>query len=119
MNGVKQNRRHARLPAALAAGSFLYLVLITTLTSPVKDITWAIAFFVGLGVFLASVGYSAVYLQAGEMRPGYRFRITVITIFILVTLMFRSAQSLSWLDGLVLVIITAGLLFYSARRTTK
>jgi len=86
-------------------------------TSPVKNISWAVAFFIGLGVFLVSVGYTMVYLQAGVMRPQYRLRIAIITIFILVLLMFRSAQSLSWVDGLVLVIITLGLLFYTSRRS--
>ena len=87
------------------------------LTSPVKNITWAAVFFVTLLVFLLSLGYSAVYLQVGEMRPAYRYRIVIISIFIVVLLMFRSAETLSWLDGVVLAIITAGLLFYSGRRS--
>jgi hypothetical protein len=86
------------------------------LTSPVKNIAWAVGFFAALEVFLLSLGYAAVYLQAGQMRPVYRYRIIIISAFILIVLMFRSAQSLSWLDGLVLIIITVGLLFYSSRR---
>jgi hypothetical protein len=113
---VNFKRKHVRLPAALAAGSFLCLALIMSLTSPVKNIAWAVAFFASLMVFLLSAGYAAVYLQAGQMQPVYRYRIIILSVFTLIILMFRSAQSLSWLDGLVLVIITVGLLFYTSRR---
>lgn len=117
MLGVKlKPPKRVRIPAAIAAGSFLYLLLIMTLTSPVKNIAWAVAFFVGLLIFLISSGYALIYLQAGGMRPVYRYRIIIISVFILIVLMFRSAQSLSWLDGLVLAIIAGGLLFYSGRR---
>ena len=61
------------------------------------------------------LGYS-LNLQAGQMRRVYRYRIIIVSIFIVIVLMFRSAQSLSWIDGLVLLIITTGLLFYSGRR---
>jgi hypothetical protein len=50
------------------------------------------------------------------MRPIYRYRIITISVFILIVLMFRSAQSLSWIDGLVLIIIAVGLLFYGSWR---
>ncbi|HXY18326.1 MAG TPA: hypothetical protein VEH48_02820 [Candidatus Nitrosopolaris sp.] len=115
---MNSNRHRARVPAALAAGCFLYLAAIMSFTSPVKNISWAIAFFIGLAAFLVSLGYTAVYLQAGAMQPRYRLRIGIITVFILVLLMFRSAQSLSWIDGLVLLIITLGLLFYSSHRAS-
>ena len=87
-----------------------------SLTSPVKNIAWAAVFFLALEVFMLSIGYWAVYLQAGVMRPVYRQRIIILSLSILIVLMFRSAQSLSWADGLALVIITVGTLFYSARR---
>ena len=86
------------------------------LTSPVKNIAWAVAFFVVLMVFLLSLGYAAVYLQAGQMKPVYRYRIVIVSVFILIVLMFRSAQSLSWVDGLAVAIISVGLMFYSGRR---
>jgi hypothetical protein len=113
---VNFKRHHVRLPAASAAGSFFCLFLIMLLTSPVKNIAWAVVFFLALEVFLLSVGYWVVYLQAGAMRPLFRYRIIILSLFILIALMFRSAQSLTWIDGLALVIITVGLLFYSARR---
>jgi FtsH-binding integral membrane protein len=116
MLGVKLSHHRPRLPAIITAGSFLCLLLIVLLTSPVKDIAWAMAFFVSLLVFLLSVGYTVVYLQAGQMRRVYRYRIIIASLFIVIVLMFRSAQSLSWIDGLVLLIITTGLLFYSGRR---
>ena len=36
---------------------------------------------------------------------------------LLVLLMFRSAQSLSWVDGIILVLIGFGLAFYISRRS--
>lgn len=113
MNKLK---RQLRLPAIFMAGSFLVLALLMMLTSPVKNIAFAAAFFLLLLVFLVSTGYLVVRLQFGAVRPRARYRIFIVSSFILVIIMFRSAQSLSWVDVLTLVLIAGGLLFYSDRR---
>jgi len=59
-----------------------------------------------------------VYFQSGQVTPKSKYRIFIISIFLLVLAMFRSAQSLSWVDALVLLLVTVGLLFYSSRRTS-
>ena len=113
---VNANRKHTFSPAAVAAGSFLFLTIFALLTSPIKNITYAILFFIGLAVFLTSSGYFLTYLRKAAVGPKERYRIFIASLFILTALMFRSAQSLNWIDGLVLLLIIAGLLFYSGRR---
>lgn len=117
MRSVNQNRRQLLLPAAFAAGSFLVLFLIMSTTSPARDITYAAAVFLALTVFLVSLGYLAVRLGGRPTHPKTRYRIFIISIFLVTLLMFRSAQSLGPVDGLVLLVITIGLLFYIGRRS--
>jgi hypothetical protein len=88
------------------------------LTNPIKRIGWAVVFFAALLVFMVSVGHLLVGLQGGAVSMKSRYRIWLISLFILIFLMFRSAQSLSWVDGLVLTLVAFGLLFYSSRRAS-
>jgi len=113
---VNKNRRHVLLPAALAAGSFLFLFLLMSLTSPVRNVAYGAVFFLGLMILLMSLGYLTLRLNGREVHAKNRYRIFTISIFIVVLVMFRSAQSLSLVDGLVLLFITAGMLFYISRR---
>ena len=92
------------------------LTLVTLLTSPVKNITWAAIFFGLLLVFLISAGYLLSNLQSGGVSSRGRYRIWVISLCLVVFLMFRSAQSLNWVDGVILALIVFGLLFYGSRR---
>ena len=114
---MKANRQHVLLPALFSAGSFLILCLLALLTSPVKDIAFAVAFFVDLLILLFSLGYLVTLMQTGQVSRKSRGRIFIVSIFILLFIMFRSAGSLSWVDGLVLILIVAGLLFYSSHRS--
>lgn len=109
-------KRRLKLPAILMTGSFLVLALLALLTSPVKNISFAAAFFLMLTVFLVSTGYLVVRLQSGVVRPKARYRIFIVSSFLLVLLMFRSAQSLGWVDLVTLVLIAAGLTLYADRR---
>ncbi len=88
-----------------------------TLTSPVNNIAYTIVFFAAFFTLLASLGYFLTYLRRGKITPKSRVRILIVSTFIMLVLMFRSAQSLSWADALVLLLVAAGLLFYSSRRT--
>ena len=93
------------------------LILITTLSNPLDRIGLTIFFFGSLLIFLISFGHMFVRLQLGVVSPKNRSRIVIISSFLVVLLMFRSAQSLGWVDALVLILITVGLSFYSSRRT--
>jgi hypothetical protein len=75
------------------------------------------AFFFGLAlIFLISLGYFIVRLQTGEVSAKNRYRIVALSLILLTLLMFRSAQSLSWVDGVILILIGYGLVFYISRR---
>lgn len=86
------------------------------MTSPVEKITYAVLFFGLLLAFLISLGYLVTLLQVGKVSRRSRGRILSLSIFILLVLMFRSAGSLSWVGGLMLVLIVAGLVFYGSKR---
>jgi hypothetical protein len=46
-----------------------------------------------------------------------KFKIAVFSLTVIVILMFRSAQSLSMEDALILLLIALGALFYGTKRT--
>lgn len=110
-------KQKLRLSALLSAFSFIVIAALMMTTSPVDNIIYT-AFFFGLAlVFLISLGYFMVRLQTGEVTPKNKYRIVAISLVLLVLLMFRSAQSLSWVDGLILTLIGFGLAFYISRRS--
>jgi uncharacterized membrane protein len=57
-----------------------------------------------------------VRLQTGEVSSKNRYRIIALSLVFLILLMFRSGQSLSWVDGLILILIGFGLTFYISKR---
>ena|SRR3990167_6911464 len=96
--------------------SLLAMALIFSLTTPVSNISFALVFFGVLLVFLISFGHLLIYLRKGELGPKSRGRIMIFSVFIVLLLMFSSSQSLNWIDGLILLLVLGGLLFYSSRR---
>jgi hypothetical protein len=116
-NGLMKSRRQKiKLPLTIAGASLLLISLIVLLTNPVTNIVWTVFFFLGLFVFLYSMAAAAAILQGGEVTKPARQRLLIGVGFIVVTLMLRSAGSLSIVDGVVLVLIVAGLFFYFGRR---
>jgi hypothetical protein len=109
-------KRKLKLSGLLALVSFIALAILMVSTSPIDNILYA-AFFFGLAlVFLISLGYFAVRLQTGDVSPKNRYRIVALSLILLTLTMFRSAQSLSWVDGVILILIGYGLVFYISRR---
>jgi hypothetical protein len=96
--------------------SFLALFLLVSLTSPVENIGLVLIFFAVLLVFLVSLGHLLVYLRQDRLGPKTRSRIVIFSVFIVLLLMFGSSQSMSWVEGLILLLVFGGLLFYSSRR---
>lgn len=99
--------------------SFLAVLTIMLSTSPIDKIGFAIVFFAVFWALLVSLGHLLIYLRRGQVTPKARNRILIVSIFVMLLVMFRSAQSLSWIDALILLLVVAGLLFYSSRRTTN
>jgi hypothetical protein len=96
--------------------SFAGLVLLMLSTNPLNKIIYAVVFFVLALIFLISTGHLLVRLQTGEVSSKNRYRIVTISLIVLTLLMFRSAQSLNWVDAVILVLISFGLVFYISRR---
>jgi hypothetical protein len=109
-------RKH-KLPFWLSATSFGGLLLLMLTTNPIDRIIYAVVFFVVALVFLISFGHLMVRLQVGEVSPKNRYRIITISLIILTLLMFRSAESLNWVDAVILVLISFGLVFFISRRS--
>ena len=109
--------RKIKLSLFLSLVSFTSLLLLMGLTSPVDKVGYALVFFGLLFVFLLSFGHLWVFLRKGRLGPKSRGRITILSVFIVLALMFSSAQSLNWVDGIILLLVLGGLLFYSSRRT--
>src|SRR3954469_22951382 len=103
--------RRAKLKhsALLCLASFTAIVGLLLWTSPIDNIIYAVFFFGLALVFLISLGYFLVRLQTGQVSHKNRYRIIVLSLIFLILLMFRSAQSLSWVDGVILVLISFGL----------
>jgi hypothetical protein len=117
MKAVNTKRPQLKLPAITAAGSFLVLLLLGLATSPLKNAGWSLVFFIFLLLFLVNSGQLILYLHNGGMSARARYRLIIISLFIVVVLMFSSLQALNWVDGLVLLLIGFGVVFYSSRRS--
>jgi hypothetical protein len=100
----------------LALASFAALVILMLTTNPVDKIIYAVVFFVLALVCMISFGFFFIGLQKGIVGAKDRFRNIALSLIILTLLMFRSAQSLNWVDALILVFICFGLGFYISRR---
>lgn len=109
-------RADVRRYLLLSIVSLLVLLLIMLFSSPIKNIIFALPFFAVLFVFLLSLGHLLTYLRRGEVTPKSRSWIVIISVFAVLLLMFKSAQSLSWVDAVILVLVVLGLLFYTSRR---
>jgi hypothetical protein len=113
---VDTNSNPKRLPAATAAGSLFCIVALTALTNPVTNVALAMIFFLALITLLVSTGFLLVLLHKANVSPKSRYNIFILSLFITLILMFRSAGALGWLDGIALCLIALGLLFYGSRR---
>jgi hypothetical protein len=97
-----------RLSGLLALASLLSLVLLMSLTNPIDNIIYSVFFFGLALVFLVSLGLFMVRLQTGEASLRNRYRVIALSLILLILVMFRSAQSLSWVDGIILILIGFG-----------
>ncbi|MBI4034714.1 hypothetical protein HY380_02320 [Candidatus Saccharibacteria bacterium] len=92
------------------------LATLLVTTNPVDKLSYTMVFFLLLLVMLVSSGYTLVRHFRGQVSPQSRYRLFITSLFLVVLLMFRSSQSLGWLEGLVLLAVSLGLLFYGGRR---
>lgn len=98
--------------------AFLVALLVMLLTSPARSIGFTLVFFAAFFGLLVGLGHLIIYIRRGEMSRQARGRIIILSVFLTLLLMFRSTQSLNWIDALILILVVAGLLFYSSHRST-
>jgi inner membrane protein involved in colicin E2 resistance len=110
-------KNRGRRSGTLTFISLAALVIFASLTNPVDNVIFAAFFFGLLLVFLLSLGHFLVRLQTGTVSAKNRYRIVAVSLVLLILLMFRSAKSLSWVDGIILALIGFGLFFYISRRS--
>lgn len=103
---------------ATALASFVAMVLLMMATNPVNNVLYTALFFGLALIFLISIGYFLVRLQTGEVSSKNRYRTVAVSLVLIILLMFRSAKSLSWVDGIILILIGFGLVFYISRRSS-
>lgn len=115
-DSVKKRYSHLVLPAVLSAGSFFGLLLITTLTNPLQNISYAVFFFVILLVLLLSLGRLLLGLNPSKISSKARNKLFIVSVLIVMGIMFQSAGSFTWVDLVVMLLLGGGLLFYSGRR---
>ena len=116
INDVITHQHRIKLPALVSAGSLIFIIILVLSTDPVQNIGWAILFFGLAFIFLISFIGATFKLQKGKLTPDIRHRITLVSSFIVICLMLRSAGSLSPADMLVLLLIFSGSIFYFSRR---
>lgn len=113
---VKHRNPQLVLPAILSAGSFFGLTLILLLTDPVQNVSYALIFFAVLLILLFSLGHLLLGLGSRSVSRRSRSKILIVSVLLVIILMFSSAGSLNWVDILVVLLLSGGLLFYSGRR---
>jgi hypothetical protein len=113
---VKLISRH-RLAVWTAFLSFAAIVILVISTNPLDKAVYAVFFFALALAFMISFGHLFVGIQTGEVSSKNRYRIIAVSLIILTLLMFRSAQSLNWVDAVILFLISFGLAFYISRRS--
>lgn len=112
---VKSIKAHQKLPLLALAASFLCLGLITLVSSPVRSPSLILLFFALVLVLLISGLFSLLGVRQ-PLSLRRRRLVVVGSIYITVLLMFKSANSLGLMDVLILLLASAGVIFYLNRR---
>ena len=115
INPMEQSKH--KLSGALALTSLVGLAILMTSTNPIDNIIYAALFFLLALILLLNLGFFAVRLQTGQISVKNRYRVISVSLVLLILLMFRTAQSLSWVDGIILKLIGFGLVFYISKRS--
>jgi hypothetical protein len=113
---MNQRQRNIKLPLIVSASCLVFVTLLITLTDPIKNIIWAVFFFLALFILLISLATLFITAQKGGVSVKARHRVFLIASFIVLSLMLRSAGSLSLVDALTLVLILVGMAFYFSKR---
>jgi hypothetical protein len=115
---MTKTKQRFLLPAATAVGSFLCLMIIVLLSSPLSNLSYIIVFFMLLLILLVSLGHLFLYLGREVLTARSRYKVFILSFVLVILLMLDSAQSLNPTDFIILLLIAWGLIFYSSKRTS-
>lgn len=97
--------------------SFVALVAIVLLTNPLQNVSYAIYFFGLLFGLIVSLSYFIRLSWGGRITSNYSYKVFVCSILFIILAMFKSAGSLGIANVAILILLSAGLLFYFNRRS--
>lgn len=116
MVSVSTKLTNSRLLSVTSLISLVGLAGCVLITSPARNISSIVVFFVFLFVFLLSAG-CLIRLRLGPVSSASFYKIAVVAGAVVLLVMFHGAQSLSFVDLLITVLIIIGLSFYINRRS--
>jgi hypothetical protein len=112
---VTKFQQRIKLPAIVAIGSLILILLLTLLTSPLKSIIAVAVFFILLTTFFISFGFAFLEAQGTNSATARKRTLLFCSVLVLL-LMLRSAKALSLLDACLMLLFFGGLTFYISRR---
>jgi hypothetical protein len=114
---MHDDRKKPQITLIILTASFAALAVCSLLTSPFGHVVNILIFFIALFIFITSLCWTITLLGRGAVSSKAKFKIAVFSSTVIVILMFRSAQSLSMEDAIILALIALGALFYGTKRT--
>lgn len=112
--GLTVNRLQ-KLPVLIMTGSFCGLLVLALLTNPINQVGVIFVFFCLVLTFFISLGLVLTGKSKNSLTKR-RYKITMLSIFVVILLMFRSTQSLGLTDVTILILTVSGLFFYISRK---
>jgi hypothetical protein len=103
-----------KLPLVSSLGSLFFILLITALTDPLKNIIFVIFLYAVIFMFIASL-YLLIARFQTDSRGGLKGAL-ILSSILTVMLMLRSAKALNITDLALLIFFIFGLIFYFSRR---
>lgn len=110
-------KKHSvKLPIASLIGSFIFLILLSSLTSPQENIAVIPLFFLLIWGFVFSL--MLLIFRLLRLKSGYKSKtwLGLITTFLVIVMMLRSTGDIKPLDVLVLLLLASGTSLYINRR---
>jgi hypothetical protein len=114
---MHDDTKKPRIPLIILIASFASLAVCSLFTSPFGHVVNILIFFIALFIFIVSLCWTIALMGRETISSKSKFKIAVFSLTVIVILMFRSAQSLSMEDALILLLIALGALFYGTKRT--
>lgn len=115
---ITMSRLNRTRTGLAALASLAAMIILAASTNPLDNVIYSTIFFGLALIFMISLGFFLVGVQTGRLSSKNRYRTVTLSLVLVVLLMFRSARSLNWVDGIILALIGFGLVFYISMRSS-